>query len=92
MRILAVAMLLAAGCATAQETPVRGAGKCDPAKAQRLLGRPATPKLGAQALRLTGAASLRWIRPGDVVTMDYREGRVNLHLDGRDRVKKVACG
>ena len=93
MRWLAVTALLAAGCATAaEEPPVRGGGRCDAAKAERLLDRPATAELGAEALRLTGATSLRWIAPGDMVTMDYREDRVNLRLSPGRKVVRITCG
>jgi hypothetical protein len=27
-----------------------------------------------------------------MVTMDYREGRLNIHLDGRNQVERFACG
>jgi hypothetical protein len=93
-RLMAAAVLMAtAGCATAaEEVPVRGGGSCDASKAQKLVGRARSAKLGAEALRLSGATALRWIPPGAMVTMDYREDRVNLRLDARDKVVKVDCG
>ena len=97
-RLIAGAMLVAmAGCASvppaeAEEVPVRGGGRCDAAKAQGLIGRASSRDLGAEALRLTGARVVRWIPEGGMVTMDYREDRVNLQLDGKDKVVKVACG
>jgi hypothetical protein len=86
-----------AGCASvppaeAGEVPVRGAGSCDSSKAQGLIGRARSETVGAEALRLTGARTLRWIPTGAMVTMDYREDRLNLHLDGKGKVAKVACG
>ena len=65
---------------------------CAEARAQTLVGRPASAELGAEALRLTGSRSLRWIRPGDAVTMDYREDRLNIHLGPQNRVTRLACG
>ncbi|HEX8625497.1 MAG TPA: I78 family peptidase inhibitor [Allosphingosinicella sp.] len=91
MRILAAAALLASGCATAPAAEA-GAGKCDSAKAQRLIGRSKSAKTGAEALRLSGATALRWIAPGTMVTMDYREDRVNLRVDPAGKVVKVDCG
>jgi uncharacterized membrane protein len=86
-------MVMMAGCATAaEEVPVRGGGHCDAARAQRLIGRARSEGVGAEALRLTGARTVRWIPKGAMVTMDYREDRVNLHLDGDGKVVKVACG
>ncbi len=84
-----MAALVAAGCATA---PAQGSGRCDAAKAQKLVGRTKSAKLGAQALRLSGADTLRWIAPGTMVTMDYREDRLNLRLDRAGKVVRVNCG
>jgi hypothetical protein len=91
MRILAAAALLAAGCATAP-AEVGGSGKCDAARAQKLVGRIRSAELGAEALRLSGAKALRWIAPGTMVTMDYREDRLNLRIDPKNKVVKVDCG
>jgi hypothetical protein len=74
------------------ETPVHGAGKCDAAKAQGLVGRAKSKALGAQALRLSGARTIRWIPKGGIVTMDYSEGRLNMKLDARNRVEAITCG
>lgn len=57
-----------------------------------LVGRPATAELGGEAMRRSGARTLRWIRPGDMVTMDFREDRLNIHLDAQHRVERLACG
>ena len=98
-RAAAAGLLLASGaCATVppaeEDVPVHGETgyRCDAAKAQHLVGRPADAALGAEAQRLTGARAVRWIRPGDMVTMDYREDRLNIELDERHRVNRVRCG
>lgn len=92
MRILVAAALLTAGCATVPEAEAGGGGKCDAEKAQKLVGRARSAEVGEDALRLTGAATLRWIAPGTVVTMDYREDRVNLRVDAAGKIVKVDCG
>ena len=78
----------------AETFPVKGAtGRlCNAAKAQPLVGRARSPELAAEALGLTGAGTLRWLRPGDIVTMEYREDRLNIELDSNGRVKAVRCG
>ena len=49
-------------------------------------------ELGAEALRRSGARALRWIRPGDMVTMDY-SARAAQHASRRaGRVERFACG
>jgi hypothetical protein len=87
------------GCTTAAtpggEEPIRerGTGRtCDAAKAQALVGQPASEALAAEAMRLTGAGALRWVPMGAMVTMDYRPDRLNIHLGPRNQVTKVACG
>ena len=91
--LLTASLLVLAGCATvAAGEPAATEGRCDAGRAAGLIGREATQALGAEALRLTRAARLRWIRPGDMVTMDYREDRLNIHLDGQNRVARFACG
>jgi len=92
MRILAAAALLTAGCATAPPAEAGGDRRCDAARAQTLIGRSRSAKVGAEALRLSGATALRWIAPGTMVTMDYREDRVNLRVDPAGTVVKVDCG
>jgi positive regulator of sigma E activity len=99
MKMLIAGAMLMAGCATTVpeepgDIPVRGetGRKCSAAPAQGLVGRKATTQLGTEAVRLTGAATMRWIGEGDMVTMDYREDRLNIHLDAKNQVVKIACG
>ena len=84
--------MLAAGCATAPAGEAGAGGTCDATKAQKLIGRARSAKVGTDALRLTGATALRWIGPGTMVTMDYREDRLNLRTDPAGKVVKVDCG
>ena len=101
MRMLLGAVFLTGACAAVppppepnQEVPVHGeTGQvCDASKAAKLIGRQATAELGAEAIRLSGAGRMRWLRPGDMVTMDFREDRLNIELDPNNRVKAVRCG
>lgn len=95
---VALAMIVAGGCATVPpdtepDFPIHGGeGSCESSRASGLVGRTATTELGADALRLTGGNGLRWIQPGQAVTMDYRPGRVNIELDARNRVVRITCG
>ena len=98
---LAAMALMSAGCAPVPPTepveariPVHGAAgaRCDASRAGNLVGREADAALGAEALRSSGAGTLRWIPPGAMVTMDYREDRLNIDLDARNRVTRIRCG
>jgi hypothetical protein len=88
----ALAALALAGCATAGATPPHLSGQCPADNLGDLVGQPATAALGADAMLRSGVSRLRWIRPGDMVTMDYSAQRLNVHLDARGRVAHFACG
>jgi hypothetical protein len=94
--VLAMAMTIGAGPPPAppETYPVRGetGRRCDAAKAKRLVGRKRSPRVEAEALRLSGAAIVRWIPPGTMVTMDYRADRLDLRVDGKGRILSVSCG
>jgi hypothetical protein len=72
--------------------PLNGAGDCDSDAAQGLIGQMATAELGTQVLRMTGARAMRWIQPGQAVTMDFRSDRVNIKLDAQNRIEGITCG
>jgi hypothetical protein len=82
--LVALALL---GCATAP--PPRG---CEASRAAGLVGRARSDALGTAAVRLSGAERLRWIRPGDVVTMDFSPERLNLYLNAQNRIERITCG
>lgn len=88
--IFALGALALAGCATAPADGEPAACRGD--RAASLVGQAATSEAGAEAMRLTGARMLRWIRPGDAVTMDYRPERLNVHLDAQGRIARFDCG
>ncbi len=100
MRLLAGALLLTtSACMTPAQSeevvPEHGSSpgfRCDEGKAQALVGQSASSELGARALELTGARTIRWIQPGQMLTMDYRTDRLNIELDARNRVTAIRCG
>lgn len=75
--------------------PVRGEtpGRiCTTDRLARYVGKTATSEMGSAILRDANAASLRWIRPGDAVTMDYRRDRINVKLTNDIVVTGFSCG
>jgi hypothetical protein len=102
MKAMSGAILLfgASACAAVPPEPAEGDVPpiedsnfvCNAEPAQGLVGRTATTELGAEARRLAGAKSLRWIPEGSMVTMDYRPDRLNIELDGGNRVTRIRCG
>jgi hypothetical protein len=74
--------------------PVRGDGgrSCGAARLHVLIGRRRDAATESLALRLSGAGIVRWIRPGQMVTMDYRADRLDLRLDRRGGIVRATCG
>lgn len=66
--------------------------RCDAAAAQGVVGKEATPALIEKARHDAGAETARVLKPGQVVTMEFREGRLNLPVDGNNVVTRVTCG
>lgn len=91
---LPLAALLLAGCvmgpppAAAPEPNT----ECDAAAAQRYVGQPASNQNIEGARIAAGAETVRTIRPGQAVTMEYSAGRLNLQLDGAEAIIAVTCG
>lgn len=88
--------LLTGGCMPMEEkvVPTREDARytCDAAKVQAMVGKAATQENASQAVRASGARTMRWIRPDSAYTMDYRTDRLNIHLDARNRITRVTCG
>jgi hypothetical protein len=101
-KAIMIAALLAGACVAVpdpnaeEEAPAAAApsvaGRCDATRITPLIGQPVSAANMEEAKRLTGAKTVRALRPGDIVTMEYREDRLNLRLDGKDRIEGASCG
>ncbi len=89
MHILIIAALAAlATVVEGQPLPdVCGAGKMN-----AMIGKKADAATIAAIRKKSGAKAMRVIRPGQMVTMDYSETRLNVSLDGKGRIKEFGCG
>jgi hypothetical protein len=90
-RILLAAIALG-GCAPVAPLPGLPSGKCSTSTLGNLIGQPATASLTARAKHRSGASMARTLRPGQIVTMEYLDGRLNVNVDKHNRVKSFACG
>jgi hypothetical protein len=84
--IAGVVLLTASACQMVPP-PVNLPTACGAADLQGLVGQPAsvlqTMKFGVQT---------RIIRPGDMVTEDYSESRLNIEIDANEKISRVYCG
>jgi hypothetical protein len=67
-------------------------GECDAKAAQAYIGKTASAEVVAQAKAAAGAAHVRTLKPGQMVTMEFRAGRLNLDVDGNNVITNARCG
>ena len=65
---------------------------CDATKAQWAIGEPESAELLERARLAAQAKSARFLRPNQIVTMEYSSSRLNLHLGTQGVVGSVRCG
>lgn len=89
-RYAAAALLLGlAACDLALPEPPPGPAPtaCGAPALQGLVGQDA-----AVLHSMTFAVQVRIIRPGDMVTEDYSEQRLNIEVDANEKISRVYCG
>jgi hypothetical protein len=99
-RTLLLAALLATSTACTPMPPKAKAttpypprlAQCQADPGQRFVGQAASEDIVEQAKTATGANSVRVLKPGMAATMDFRDDRLNLHLDEHDVIVQVSCG
>jgi hypothetical protein len=94
--VLFVPAALLTNCSTAPaQPPTHGetpGHECQSAGLERFAGQPASSEVEAEILRVSKAATIRWVQPGQMVTMEYRADRVTVHLAAGNRIERVNCG
>lgn len=68
------------------------AKRCDAGKAQSAVGQAASQDVVDKAVSDSGSSTARVIKPGEAVTMDFREDRLNIEVDAGNMVTAVRCG
>ena len=69
-----------------------GMDPCDADAVQSLAGQQATDEVMEQARMDAGAEVVRTLRPGQVVTMEFRAGRLNIDVDDDGTITGLRCG
>ncbi len=93
--LAAIAAAPLAACAQVppvDQTPVMGGGQCNVSTLGDLIGKPATAALVTDAQKRSMARTVRVIKPGMAVTMDYRTDRLNIDVSERNVVTATRCG
>ena len=75
-----------AGTAPIDARPNQTSDACGASGYQSLVGRPLA------AASFPAGLDLRLINPGEAVTMDYRDTRLNVEVDARGTITRVRCG
>jgi hypothetical protein len=82
------AALLTSGCVMEAPPPLPDMSPtCGADALQGLVGQPASV---LETMRF--GKPVRIIRPGTAVTMDYSPDRLNIEIDAREKIIRVACG
>jgi hypothetical protein len=66
---------------------------CDAEKAKpAVLGKPASDDTVEQARVAAGAKTARVLKPGQMVTLEFVEGRLNIDVDDAGVITQLRCG
>ena len=94
--LIALTLMGCARVAEGEPYPLPGSPpEATPCGSQHLagfVGKKRTDTIAAQVAQVSGAKSIRWIKPGMAVTMDYREDRLNVRLDDKGKILSFNCG
>lgn len=94
---LTLAAILLSAC-TATSPPMSDPNPAQPlgcnadAAKPDAIGKVATEAVVDRARRDAGAQMARVLKPGQMVTMEYREGRLNIDVDEANVITNLRCG
>lgn len=80
------------GTPSAPASAVPNDGKCRNVSLDSFTGRIGNAATGAEMLRLTGARTIRWVQPGQMVTMEFNPQRLTVHLATGFIIQRASCG
>jgi formate-dependent nitrite reductase cytochrome c552 subunit len=93
-----VVSMLAACASTAPMQPasagpqVSDDGTCHAERVAWAVGKQGDEQTMKAVWKQSGAGLIRPIAPGQAVTRDFRQDRVNVHIDSGNAITKVDCG
>jgi hypothetical protein len=68
------------------------AGACHADRVAWAVGKVADQEVMGRVWRESGSGLIRPIAPGQAVTRDFRQDRINVHIDSDNVITQVACG
>ncbi|HJZ72651.1 MAG TPA: I78 family peptidase inhibitor [Vicinamibacterales bacterium] len=91
---IALAVVAAGACAANQSAPQSPSpiAVCDATQVQFAVGRPASSELLERARLAAHAATARFLRPNEAITLEFLASRLNLNLNERAVVLSGYCG
>ncbi|RXD06874.1 peptidase inhibitor I78 [Sphingomonas sp. UV9] len=98
MRIVVVAgLLMAAACTPVEfrgDAPAAGpvGATCNADSLGDLVGKRASDARADVMQARSGSRTLRWIAPNTATTKDFRDDRLNVYVDSKGRIERLACG
>ena len=92
--VLPLAAFALAGACVPREHPADNPPgvECNAEKTDGLIGKKRSAEAEAEAKRLSGAKTVRWLEPNAIVTMEFRADRLNLHLGTDGKIGSARCG
>ncbi|AZY49000.1 I78 family peptidase inhibitor [Bordetella avium] len=78
--------------ALSSDSALSGGASCDAQSAQSWLGQPFTDSSSADVRKRSGSDTVRVLKPGQVMTLEYNPGRVNIIVDGQGKISAIRCG
>ncbi|WHU03939.1 MULTISPECIES: I78 family peptidase inhibitor [unclassified Sphingomonas] len=88
----AVALVMTGACTPKTPPEAIPGVECNASKLGDLVGKTRSPEVEAEALKLSGAKTVRWLTPESMMTMDFRPDRLNLHLGTDGKIGSARCG
>ena len=99
VRVLPLLSLLGISLVGCAGKPMRTGGPlppqlqaCNADVVQGEVGQPATAERIEAIRARSGSQVVRVVRPGQMVTMDFRGDRVDIRVDAQDVILSVSCG
>lgn len=89
--VLSTTIALSA-CTTTSPNNVENPAMCNADNVQSFIGQTYTVEVGADLQNKTGARTMRVVKPGQPVTMDLRQDRLNVGISDNNVIEIINCG